>query len=372
MNCYVCTKKIRKNLSELCSDCRYYKTISKTKAIKEFYLTEDELLDANIYCHESTVYGWPSNLFIRAEVEKLAADIFAKQELLDKRKIKYVNKFAIKARQDKINDFIDSTLSSEKKYIQFLKSKLQSIPEYILYINDEKVTYSHICKILMELYQTKSKNDYNSMKKLENIKNIILNNDFVIINNTTELSTYINNETIEHTDNDALNKHVCILQNKIDDHKQKQHRQNILTAKLKQKGLIIRPDSFLCKWYISGGINNVNKNLDGANITSIDDIVDIMDEMNWYYTKTNYDSINKNLIKKYTKKEYIYYDDSDDDDDDDDYNNGYRVEYVHIKSIPEINKEAKALAIAQLKYTFNAKQYSELPTNVKKIIKSTC
>ncbi len=65
-----------------------------------------------------------------------------------------------------------------------------------------------------------------------------------------------------------------------------------LIEKLAQKNLKLRSDSRLCNLYINGGIENMN-NLD-VQINSVDDIVDIMEEMDFYFKHTNY----KNMVKQ--------------------------------------------------------------------------
>jgi len=78
-------------------------------------------------------------------------------------------------------------------------------------------------------------------------------------------------------------------------------RRKILEDKLKERGMSIRDDSELCKIFIGNGIDAVTKFY--PSIKTIDDIVEKMDEMNYYYTFTDYKKI-KDKLYEYNKNPF--------------------------------------------------------------------
>lgn len=125
-----------------------------------------------------------------------------------------------------------------------------------------------------------------------------------------------------------------------------------MQEKLSAKGLQLRSDSKLCSFYIHGGIDYVNYNMDNK-IESIDDIIDIMEEMNFYHTKTNYAHVNKEQLRNFSKRVY-------DDDNNDGYYHYYNYHYEYEKPISEINLIAKKLVLK----TIDKKLIANAPKNV--------
>lgn len=103
----------------------------------------------------------------------------------------------------------------------------------------------------------------------------------------------------------------------------KKNRERMLSQKLKEKGLSLRNDSFVCKEYITG------------NRDDIDNVVTIMMQMQYFMTKTNYQNIMKNTIYRY-KYQLIYEDHHRDDEN---------IEELVQKHIPVLSEEAKFKAL---------------------------
>jgi hypothetical protein len=80
----------------------------------------------------------------------------------------------------------------------------------------------------------------------------------------------------------------------------KHNRRKELIFKLAQEDLVLRSDSKLCQLYIEGCIDHLNTVVSQHNglqigpIESVDDIVDVMKEMDFYFTHTKYSEIFKN------------------------------------------------------------------------------
>jgi hypothetical protein len=134
-------------------------------------------------------------------------------------------------------------------------------------------------------------------------------------------------------------------------------RKSELVRKLAKKGLTLRDDSKLCKYYIEGGMDRVTVCCQNQNITSLDDIVDIMDEMDFYYAKTNYDLVYDKIMRQ-----YIYNQDSDgnysDSDDEQFYAGQPDPSVVSLRAKTDVLKK------------FDIKKCTYVPKNVLKLYNS--
>lgn len=125
----------------------------------------------------------------------------------------------------------------------------------------------------------------------------------------------------EYDDYHFKNNSRFIYEDYIADHKEddtleimkknNRKRRNDIIIKLKQRNLKLRNDSKVCDAYIYGGIDNVKYITDGK-ITSMDEIVNTMDEMKFYIGHTKYryfqqyycdDEAKKLALKKYIDEE---------------------------------------------------------------------
>jgi hypothetical protein len=85
-------------------------------------------------------------------------------------------------------------------------------------------------------------------------------------------------------------------------------RYHRLSAALAERGLRLRGDSSVCKQYVNGARDD------------LDDVVDIMDEMRFYYERTAYPKLLQRAPRRWNDyREYREYRDYRDYDDDDDY-----------------------------------------------------
>jgi hypothetical protein len=375
MACYYCKSPVSKNnQSSLCVDCKFDKsiTISHTNAKKVFFLIDNELISANIFCYKYSSHGNTCRIYIRDEVDKLAKNIFEKQKLSDKRKTKYLRKRDEMENIKELNNFIINNIEEAYQEYTFASDIYQ---KYAKKPND---FYKIIGKQLLENYYEKSARDYTMKQRAKLIDNSIKkelpNENFKNIKNFHFYTTYVTDfdQNLDITI-DLIKKKL--LKNKIKK-EEEDKRKKVLEKKLENIGLQLRQDSKLCSFYIMGGIDTVNFYYEGdAQLQSVDDIIAIMDEMNFYHTKTNYPSINKNLIYEYTDKE-VKYDFSDDESSSDDYYhekgdwdfNGYNhVRYNRIKSISEINREAKIIVLKRWLKKYNIKNNLSLEIKLSKL-----
>lgn len=145
-------------------------------------------------------------------------------------------------------------------------------------------------------------------------------------------------------------------------------RKSDLEKRLKEHGLFLRNDSQLCSWYVEGGIEYLNKMYKSEELT-VESLVEIMVEMDFLFSKTNYNGIFRNLSYAYRE----YYDNDYEDDYEDEYNYGYRSyrsNYHMIKTTHEISAEAKVAAMEKWAERFTQsefdKQYEKLPVRLQR------
>lgn len=150
-----------------------------------------------------------------------------------------------------------------------------------------------------------------------------------------EISQYINSydlnpvkKTIQN-DLDMLIEYINKIEN-VDNERKLRTRE--LTEKLKLRGLALRSDSVLCSNYITGSLEY-----------TCDEIVDIMEQMDWFFTNTKYSIYSKQYDnEQYQARKYFQYDsynsynsyDSNDSYDSDDSDDSYyykSMEKIKIK-----------------------------------------
>ena len=362
----------------LCEECvnnSKYKLICKSDAIKKYRLSKSDFENNNFiekYC-KNPYYksGPPMTLYFNHEIitwflikyNNLITEILQLTNPLDniedtinkvinhyaniklKNKNKTLEKILKKSNNDlddfpiKIQDKIASAKNNVEveriieswnrtiKLSQVLKSS--NIGEYIEldicknYINNINITsneYDIRDKIIQMLDKKIAVKNAINKYKLPKKKYIDLYNNF-----------------INSTNNDIYNL-ITIIQNK-------ELRLNILESKLKLKELKLRSDSVLCSDY-----------LNGSDKLSVDEIVDIMEQMNWFFSNTNYSSYMKNY------KEYNKYQDYSDE-----YESDY--EYIKIKKLEYSNRKtnyAKKQSI--IEWIRNGKKGIKSPESLNNLI----
>ena len=379
--CVCCSEEIKKtNDSGFCVSCKSDKsmTITTTNAKKIYGLTDEDLEDDLLHSFSVNNRGSTGTKYIITEIVKLANEICAntenpkkKKKISEKLKLNKKTTEVDKFIKDKIinstsvsiikirKEYIDSDvksfkntcneLSKEDKEITRINKSVELFKNNLSELVNDKFTkikyYEKYCGISNEVI-TKYENYNTDFTEL--IFNLEHSKEYTDFRNSD--NTYFTSKgAIEKTD--IFSKLNGIAKKYIMDNVDKLERKNNLIEKLMAKELILRSDSKLCSWYIAGGLEEVNK-FSEVKFDSIDEIVDVMEEMNFYHIKTNYSTINKDMLRKYS--EYVYDDDSDSDDSYDNYKYDYHREYrqhghyEYIKPINEINLLAKKAVLKQI------------------------
>lgn len=193
-------------------------------------------------------------------------------------------------KQEKLIKYVDHKICHDFIYQKDKSLKLEQIPNIIRFMLNKKSLIAQAVKI--------NKIDKNKYADLisEYINSFEPNQLYPKITNDVELL-------------------VDYIINKENNEKQINLKTNELVNKLKSRGLELRSDSVLCSNYIRG-----------SNEYTIDEIVDIMEQMNWFFTYTNYSY----YCREYDKKKYeqrinnYYYDCRDHYDLDDSNDSNYR------------------------------------------------
>lgn len=136
------------------------------------------------------------------------------------------------------------------------------------YLNDKDLLNLNVISVYNKTYKKMMRLFY---------KNEII--EYVLIKHggSKKFSQFINNKINNKT------KRILNKSDKIN------KRRELLTEKLKEQKLTLRSDSAVCDDYINGIRDDINE------------VVNIMVEMNYYMTKTNYKSIMNNLVNDFKK-----------------------------------------------------------------------
>lgn len=384
-------------LCQACSTLPKYKLICKSKALNQYILTDTDLNSHQIPPEEYRVKnphyrsGPPMTLYKQTEIEQVflskynnlivqlaiqdpdlptqipeqIAEVikdYLREQKETKKQQKYykiLDKYNIREEQD-LPDWVQDKLRETKSgaeyervisgYLRFVKlHKLMKQEKLVKYI-DHKICHNFI-------YQT------DKTIKLEQIPSIIrfmLNKKNLISHavktykiNTSkysrEISQYINSfepEPQEKSISNDLDTLIEYINRKEDMDKQRDLRTKELREKLKLRGLELRSDSVLCSNYIGG-----------SGEYTCDELVDIMEQMNWFFTKTNYSTYSKQYDNEryearkssyydygetrhyYSSRKYYYDSDSDDSDDSDYYESREREKQEYNKRKSEYVKK---------------------------------
>ncbi len=186
-------------------------------------------------------------------------------------------------KKENLSKYIDHKISHEYIYqtdgqikinqipivIRFMLNKKKQIREAISKYNINKTTYSKEISQFINSYDSDLDLTFNPAVKT-------ISND---------LDTLI--EYIKKKENDAKEIKLRIKE---------------LTDKLSLRGLVLRSDSVLCSNYIRG-----------SNEYTLDEVVDIMEQMEWFFTNTKYSAYSKqydNLQYQSFKSSWYDYEDS--------------------------------------------------------------
>ena len=330
--CKCCNGELSKTSTcGVCSNCKFNDsvTLSATNAKKQYALTDDDLLNGNFFSFDVFIRGSRGTKYLVSELETYSKkllnsgndsykkklekkNILKNTKLLKEKRTIEINKFLsenIKNTDDeiiveivakfvdskitKIEDISQQLLDRDKIVTQLNNSKEEFKNNFTQIIEEKLSDFNYLCKILnvdiATPFMPKYSDDCKYFKiyidgEIDSyISEVIINNfDPLVCTKADILKT-------NHLENFESKLSVQLI---VDDVK---HfiRENEVTQKLKQKKLERRNDSALCQLYIDGGIKYVKDNTN-INIETLDDIIDIMEEMNFYFTKTNYGELMNN------------------------------------------------------------------------------
>lgn len=383
--CDKCDKAISKgNKSGFCLECKY-KTISRTNVKKLYKLTDDDLddHDAELNSYDIIVRGTAGIKYFPDEIEKLVTKIcnnLDESNKADKKKkdklmaniLKKNNKKELESslgekyyectKNDKIHDLIQNyiNLSSDNKKVK------DDIKKKILTIYDDLKNAEKIKKQYIDMIDTTIKKRYTQdfiTKLIKKGGKISPTSVMLCIKETDTYNKLTQNVIPELNDEKSLLKSDIF--DKFDVHakqyvinvSEQDERKTVLIEKLAQKGLVLRDDSKLCQYYIEGDVTRVMARTEIKNINSVDDVVDIMDEMNFYYTKTNYETVHKKIMYRYNDhhrhyNRYEFFDYTDDYDSDYEYEGEPDPGMISLMAKTDVLK------------TFKFKKNSYVPKNV--------
>jgi hypothetical protein len=252
--CYICKEELNKKHigavnTKVCYDCRGKNLfISKTAAKKDYKLTDIDLTSLFNFQVKSMKYNQLITLFVKSEVEKLSEILY----------------------DGELEEILDE--KEQKKEINRKKRE------------KKHETDKNIRKIQVEKIFEK----YGELQIYDNILNDYIDKGF----------KYGIIETEEQ-----LEEKILLVAGK-------KRREIEVVACLEKKGISMRNDSKLCQAYIDGGLEAVKKI--NNKYSTLDEIIDTMEEMHFYYQYTNYknilqDKIDNNRNQSYYDKEDISY-----------------------------------------------------------------
>lgn len=317
----------------LCSEClsQDYKLICKSTAIKKYKLTNNELINDYNYEKFTTVnphYKCASEMHLYYEKDIINFFLETRDNII-------TNILCINEPRKNIEDTVlavDSyyknllTNKKQEKINQIIKKKKIEITDYPPDVQKElnNAKSASSFEFIIKKYNRK-KELVNTLKlnKLEKYSTLLLCLQYINCENEYSL-----NEIIQFIFNSLEKKRLIkeaiklysIPKNKYDKKInkfincptkkdvnkfikkiiEKENRYSSLEEKLKSRGLELRSDSKLC-----------NNFLQGSNEYSIDEIVDIMEQMNWFFTHTDYSSYCNEFSSQRRNYEYDYYYDKD-------------------------------------------------------------
>ena len=346
-----------------CVDSLKYKLICKSKAQSEFILTKS---DFNNYPYKEfyaknphyksgpymTLYFESDihNLFLNKyndlihnnlnifnldlheniEYVKQSVINYLKNQKISKKQQKYqkiLTKYNIifddlpewmKDKLDKSKNFIfyEFNLSSYLRFIQLRKLlKQEKLIEYL----DHTICHNFIYQTntTINIVQIPSIIRF-MLDKKKIIKNAIKTYNIPSIKYKQLISNYINsfetNITIKTISND-LNTLIYYIT-------EKEKRINELVDGLKAKGLELRSDSVLCSKYI-----------EGSNEYSCEEIINIMEQMNWFFCHTKYSQYSKQYDYENRQYDSDYYQEYN-------YYHKYNINYSEYDELQKYNKNS--------------------------------
>lgn len=199
-----------------------------------------------------------------------------------------------------------------KEMDQFFISKDSGFYTYLDRDFKNKINQYYISKYGVELFdllevEYKKFQEIDSKKKIRRYEIMNLFNE----NQIVKLGIY--SDTIENKVETYVNNTHLDLHGYFRAIKEEHDRFKELQEKLKTVKVPMRYDSYLCKTYVTEGIGKLlGSTKDMGMINNLQDLVDIMEGMNFLYTRTKYQKIHNYLYRhryeRYESEEDEYYD----------------------------------------------------------------
>ena len=332
-------------LCQACSSSPKYKLICKSKALNYYALTQTDLDSYPIPPQEYRVKnphyrsGPPMTLYKQIEIEQVFLSKY--KILITQLAIQYIElpsqtteqiveiikdywrELKNSKKQQKYYKILDKYNIREEQYLPtWVQNKLDKTKSGVEY---EKVIISYIrFSKLHKLMKQEKLLKYidhiichnfiyqkDKIIKLEQIPSIIkfmLNKKNLITQavktykiNTSKysrvISYYINSFNQEHyakSISNDLDTLIEYINRKEDVDNQIDLRTKELSEKLMLRGLELRSDTVICSNYIRGSVEY-----------TCDEVVDIMEQMNWFFTETNYPTYSKQYDnEQYEERKY--------------------------------------------------------------------
>ena len=252
--CETCRNRKRNAVSDEIKQLRISENdeIIQTTALKEFFLDKEDLQIIPCNRVKSGGNSYYVHLYQQDDVIKVALNKYGGLEGFFSEKKRRENKKNIqKERKEKReSDRMNELRAMEQKYNI-------SMSNYYVDYCAGKISKSEIASIIGDLIEKKRRRDEISHYR-----------DFT----NEEREKYVNSTmTLENFRNGLI---------------EQKNRRTELVKKLEEKGLQLRDDSKLCKQYIKRGEGNLQH------------IVDVMEEMDWFYKNTKYSKFYKEAKDK--------------------------------------------------------------------------
>jgi len=247
--CETCRNRKRNAVSDEIKQLRISENdeIIQTTALKEFFLDKEDLQIIPCNRVKSGGNSYYVHLYQQDDVIKVALNKYGGLEGFFSEKKRRENKKNIqKERKEKReSDRMNELRAMEQKYNI-------SMSNYYVDYCAGRISKSEIASIIGDLIEKKRRRDEISHYR-----------DFT----NEEREKYVNSTmTLENFRNGLI---------------EQKNRRTELVKKLEEKGLQLRDDSKLCKQYIKRGEGNLQH------------IVDVMEEMDWFYKNTKYSKFYK-------------------------------------------------------------------------------
>jgi hypothetical protein len=273
------TKLQKKFETDICDNCYNsddFNYISKTDAKKKYKLKDSDL--DNLICDMITHSKYKNImcLYKKKDIIDIADSI--KDEIEQNELIKQNKKISIKKKRETtvlkiLNNSEITNIMSNKIIIQYIENGGMTIKNLKIYIDRiTKLEKENIKDLLPSHLYDKYISGEISIDELK-----------FYCNRKTEIGDFINELIIdeEYIEEYFINKTITAK-----DLKDMNERKKELIKRLEERNLVLRNDSTYCSEYIYENKRNINE------------VLNMVEEMNFFYTKTGYPQILRNIYRE--------------------------------------------------------------------------